>query len=178
MKSRKTPLKERGTYTYHFDDGTKITIKPGEDGVTEEFIKKLHSFDDAEVYINNKNWHRPISDEEKKDIKEWEENHPGEKYKDTWNMSLDSIYDEDGSQDKSIILADRTAFEEETSDATEKVREIVSTMTERQRQVYELHFIRGYSLTEVAAILNVKIPVVHRHKEKVLKIIEKNFKRG
>ena len=50
MRNHKTPLKERGIYTYIFDDETKITIKPGEDGVTEEFIKKLHSLDDSEVY--------------------------------------------------------------------------------------------------------------------------------
>ena len=36
MKSHKTPQRERGTYTYHFDDGRSITIKPGEEGVTEE----------------------------------------------------------------------------------------------------------------------------------------------
>ena len=61
MKSHKTKQENRGTYTYIFDDGTKITIKPGEEGVTEEFIKKLHSLDDSEVYYNHKNWHRPIS---------------------------------------------------------------------------------------------------------------------
>ena len=38
MRNHKTPLKERGIYTYIFDDGTKITIKPGEEGVTDEFI--------------------------------------------------------------------------------------------------------------------------------------------
>ena len=42
MKSHKTKQENRGTYTYIFDDGRKVTIKPGEDGVTEEFIKKLH----------------------------------------------------------------------------------------------------------------------------------------
>ena len=60
MKSHKTPQKERGTYTYHFDNGTKVTIKPGEEGVTEEIIKQLHSLDDSEVYYNHKNWHRPM----------------------------------------------------------------------------------------------------------------------
>ena len=32
MRSRKTPQNERGTHTYHFDDGRKVTIKPGEEG--------------------------------------------------------------------------------------------------------------------------------------------------
>ena len=93
MKSHKTKQENRGTYTYHFDDGRKVTIKPGEEGVTEEFIKKLHSLDDSEVYYNHKNWHRPISEKEKQDIKEWEEKHPGEKYQEVWNLSIDSVFD-------------------------------------------------------------------------------------
>lgn len=178
MKSRKTPQKERGTYTYHFDDGRSVTIKPGEEGVTEEIIKKLHSLDDSEVYYNNKNWHRPISDEERQAIKEWEEQHPGEKYPEVWNISLDSIYEEDGNQDKSILLADTSTIDEEVSDDVEELRAVVSKMTERQRQVYVLLFIEEYSLTEVAEKLNISIPVVSRHRDKVLKFIKENFKRG
>ena len=178
MKSHKTPQKERGIYTYHFGDGRKVTIKPGEDGVTEEFIKQLHSLDDSEVYYNNKNWHRPLSEQEKQDIKEWEDKHPGEKYTEVWNLSLDSVFEEDGNQDKSILLADNTAVEDEVSDDVDELRAVVSKMTERQKQIYELHFIEGYSLTEVATILNISIPVVHKHKEKILKFIKENFKRG
>lgn len=178
MKSRKTPQKERGIYTYHFDDGRKVTIKPGEDGVTEEFIKQLHSLDDSEVYYNNKNWHRPLSEQEKQDIKEWEDKHPGEKYTEVWNLSIDSVFEEDGNQDKSILLADNAVVEDEVSDDVDELRAVVSRMTERQKQIYELHFIKGYSLTEVAAILNISIPVVYKHKEKILKFIKENFKRG
>ena len=178
MRSRKTPQNERGTYTYHFDDGRKVTIKPGEEGVTKEIIKQLHSLDDSEVYYNHKNWHRPISEKEKQDIKEWEEKHPGEKYTEVWNLSLDSVFEEDGNQDKSILLADTTSVDEEVSDDVEELRAVVSKMTERQKQVYELHFIEGYSLTDVASILNVSTPVVYKHKEKILKFIKENFKRG
>lgn len=178
MKSRKTPQKERGIYTYHFDDGRKVTIKPGEEGVTEEFIKQLHSLDDSEVYYNNKNWHRPLSEQEKQDIKEWEDKHPGEKYTEVWNLSIDSVFEEDGNQDKSILLADNSSVEDEVSDDVDELRAVVSRMTERQKQIYELHFIEEYSLTEVAAILNISIPVVYKHKEKILKFIRENFKRG
>ena len=54
MLIRKTSAKERTTYTYCFCDGTKIVLRPGEDGVTEEDIKMLHALDDAEVYNNIK----------------------------------------------------------------------------------------------------------------------------
>lgn len=178
MKSHKTKQENRCTYTYIFDDGTKITIKPGEEGVTEEFIKKLHSLDDSEVYYNHKNWHRPISEKEKQDIREWEEKHPGEKYQEVWNISIDSVFDEDGNQDKCIYLADNTTAVEDTSDEVDRLREVVSMMTEKQQRVYELHFLEGYSLTEVAAIMGTSIPSVHKHKEKILKFIKENLKRG
>lgn len=178
MKSHKTPQRERGTYTYHFDDGRSITIKPGEEGVTEEDIKCLHSLDDSEVYYNNKNWHRPLLEQEKKDIKEWEEKHPGEKYSDVWNVPIDSFGDEDSAQDKCILLADKRWYEEETSDEVDRLREVVLMMTEKQQRVYELHYLEGYSLTDVAKILNISTTSVFKHKEKILKIIEENFKRG
>lgn len=178
MKSHKTPQKERGTYTYHFEDGTAFTVKPGEKGVTEEFIKQLHSLDDSEVYYNNKNWHRPISEKEKQDIKEWEEKHPGEKYDAVWNLPIDSIFDEEGNQDKCIYLADNTSMHEDVSDEVERLHEVISMMTEKQKEVYKLHFIDGYSLTEIAAKMNISIPSVHKHKEKILKFIKENYKRG
>src|SRR5574344_873441 len=178
MRNHKTPQKDRGIYTYHFDDGKKVTIKPGEEGVTEEFIKKLHSLDDSEVYYNHKNWHRPISEKEKLDIKEWEEKHPGEKYQEVWNLSIDSIFDEEGNQDKCIYLADTRTIEEETSDEVDRLREVVSKMTEKQQRVCELHYIEGYSLSEIADIMGTSVPSVHKHKKKILKFIKENFKRG
>lgn len=178
MKSRKTKLENRGTYTYIFNDGRRVTIKPGEEGVTEEFIKKLHSLDDSEVYFNNKNWHRPLSEKEKQDIKEWEGKHPGEKYQEVWNLSIDSIFDEDGNQDKCIYLADSTSIEDDPSDEVDRLREVVSKMTEKQQRVYELHFLEDYSLTEIAAIMGTSVASVHKHKEKILKFIKENFKRG
>lgn len=178
MKSRKTPQKQRGTYVYHFEDGRKVIIKPGEEGVTEEFIKQLHSLDDSEVYYNNKNWHRPITKKEKEAIKEWEEKHPGEKYEEVWNLSIDSLFEEEGSKDKCMYLADPASIDDDTFDEVEQLREVVSRMTEKQQRVYELHYLEGYSLTEVAAIMGVSIPVVFKHKEKILKFIKENFKRG
>lgn len=104
--------------------------------------------------------------------------HPGEKYQEIWNLSIDSIFDEEGNQDKCIYLADNTTAVEDTSDEVDRLREVVSMMTEKQQRVYELHFLEGYSLTEVAAIMGTSIPSVHKHKEKILKFIKENFKRG
>ena len=65
MKTKKTRWDKRGTYTFNFNDGTNVTLRPGEDGVTEADIKVLHSLDDAEVYNNIKNSRPPLTEAEK-----------------------------------------------------------------------------------------------------------------
>ncbi len=48
-KKYKTSKKNRNNYIYYPAEGSKITIIPGEAGVTEADIELLHSWDDAEV---------------------------------------------------------------------------------------------------------------------------------
>jgi hypothetical protein len=44
-----TPKNQRETYRYYDADGKKLLeLVPGENGVTEAFISKLHNFDDDE----------------------------------------------------------------------------------------------------------------------------------
>jgi hypothetical protein len=71
LKIRKTRSDKRTTYIYEFADKTKVELKPGEDGITEVDIKKLHALDDSEVYNNNKNL-RPEKTEERLTIKSQE----------------------------------------------------------------------------------------------------------
>lgn len=71
MKIHKTRNDERETYIYRFSDGTKVELNPGEDGVTEVDIKKLHALDDSEVYYNKKNLRPERTKEEKVEIDAW-----------------------------------------------------------------------------------------------------------
>ena len=64
MRFKKTRWDRRGTYTFDFNDGTRITLKPGEGGITEADIKMLHSMDDAEVYNNIKNSRPPMTEKQ------------------------------------------------------------------------------------------------------------------
>ena len=92
MQSRfvKTPLNRRKFYTYYFLDGTTRVFHVGDNGVTAEIIKKLHSYDDAEVYNNIKNASPDPPKSEKKERKEWNNKHPEDIRNRRWNISLDA----------------------------------------------------------------------------------------
>lgn len=176
MKIRKTSSKQRTTYTYIDAEGNRIVLRPGENGVTEVHIKMLHSMDDAEVYNNIKNAKPEPSEAEKQQMREWEDQHPGEKAPRNWNLSLDaSLTDEDDS----ATLGDVVAAPEKTdSPEVERLRQIVTTMTERQKQVYQFHLLEGFSVKETAAILGMSSPAVTKHKQRIIEIIKENFGRG
>ncbi len=187
MRIKKTRQCEREVYRYplSIEDGCGgykngyIILRPGVDGVTEEMIKLLHAMDDSEVYNNVKNGHPQISGKQRGDKKEWEPNHPGEKYMMNWNLSLDYVFEnlDDKSTDKSLVLskASYNPFED-VSDQIERLREIVDEkMTERQREAYKLIGILGYSRTEAAQIMKVSIKVAKTHYDKAIDCIRKNF---
>lgn len=95
LRVRKTPAAKRTTYTYPIYDGSTITLIPGKDGITEEFIVLLHHLDDAEVRNNLKNGRPELTAEEKQAVKEWENAHPGEKAPRNWNLSIDYVMSDD-----------------------------------------------------------------------------------
>lgn len=176
MKTRKTPMNRRGTYTYTFDDGTSLTLRPGEDGVTEADIRKLHSLDDAEVYNNIKNGRPPMTDPERAEKKKWEAEHPGERYPANWNLSFDYMAGDDGDEDgldKSRILSETCTYME-TEDETEKemLDRILWFLTDIQREVYRLVKLAGHTQTEAAEILGTSIPNISKHLKKAMERIE------
>lgn len=79
MRIHKTNQKDRGVYRYTTTVRTEkgkyventITLKPGENGVTELDIKMLHSMDGSEVYYNLKNARPERTKEEKAEIEVW-----------------------------------------------------------------------------------------------------------
>ena len=160
MRVRKTRQDQRNVYRYpvSVEDGrggyrtVYTTVKPGEKGVTEVWIRDLHRMDDNEVANNVKNGHPRLTSEQKAAKKEWEEAHPGEKYPIDWNLSMDYIAGDtdDGELDKSSVLAGASydPFNEDVPDEVLKLREIAATkMTDRRRQAHQLLGLEGYSRT-------------------------------
>lgn len=176
MRFKKTRSDKRVTYTFHFDDGSNITVRPGEDGVTEADIKVLHSLDDAEVYNNIKNSRPPMTEAEKAAKKRWEAEHPGERYPANWNLSFDYMAGNDGDEDnpdKSRILSAACTYME-TADETETqmLNRILWFLTDIQREVYRLVKIVGHTQTEAAEILGTSIPNINKHLKKAMERIE------
>ena len=185
MKIRKTRQDKRETYRYEMyrEDGKGdyirefIELKPGEDGVTEAWIKILHSLDDNEVYMNCKNGHPPLTEEEKAVKREWERKHEGETYGVGWNLSLDYIVTDDEEEtDKSKVLKSASyTIDEDVPADVQRLRDVVETMTDKQKQMYQYHVIDGYSFTEIAKLMGTSVPNVTKHFEKVKEHIRKNF---
>ena len=176
MRFKKTRSDKRGTYTFHFDDGSSITVRPGEDGVTEADIKVLHSLDDAEVYNNIKNSRPPMTTTEKAEKKKWETEHPGERYPANWNLSFDYMAGDNGDEeklDKSRILSEAcTYMETEDETEAEMLNRILWFLTDIQREVYRLVKIMGHTQTEAAEILETSIPNINKHLKKAVDRIE------
>lgn len=178
MRFKKTRWDKRETYTFDFDDGTRLTIRPGEDDVTEADIKLLHSMDDAEVYNNIKNSRPPMTEDQKAEKRVWEANHPGEKYPANWNLSLDYMAGEDGDDDKldksEVAAAASTTMVYDDESEEEMVERILDFLSSMQRHVYYLRHIKGYKGKEVAKLLNTsEANVSQRYKEALAKIEEK-----
>lgn len=185
MRVKKTKQADRGVYRYpvSVEDGrggyriSYNVVKPGENGVTEVMIKSLHAMDDHEVYNNTKNGHPPMTEEQKAAKRKWEEEHLGEKYDMGWNLSTDYLAGEDEHADKSRVLAEASydPFAEDVSAEVQRLRDIVASMTDKQRQVYQLVLIEEYSLTEAAKMMECSAANVKQICNKVVSLIKAGF---
>lgn len=170
MRYHKTPWNQRTTFTYDFADGSKFEIKPGQEDVTDIWIKRLHGFDDAEVYNNIKNARPEPTAEEKAQRKEWEKAHPGEKAGKNWNISLDSFNDGESTADRHAELADSRVHsprEESEPDDVERLHEVIAGLSQRQQAIYRLVWEMGFSNVDAAKVLGITEGAVRKHRLKI-----------
>lgn len=195
-KIRKTNQQERGTYTYEYSTAEggieKVTIVPNRDGVTEIDIKRLHALDDSEVYFNLKNLRPSRNSVEKEEIKIWRESyiknfkrengylpsHEDVKFAEEevfprqYNLSLD---DDTCEVDKTGIAHQISYIQEDIDEWSDRMLLAFEQLTDKQREVIDLMFVKGFKQHEVAAILGISPAAVHTHLSKAKKIIKKFY---
>ena len=203
MRIHKTNQKDRGVYRYTTTVKTEkgkyventMTLKPGENGVTELDIKMLHSMDDSEVYYNLKNVRPERTKEEKAEIEKWKQKFVSDfkerygyepnKYiiedevKDAfprdYNLSLDFDADGDIDPDKRLIASISDKESDEMFDWSERMEDVLSLLTDKQRLVINLMFVEGYKQSEIADLMSISSSAVKKHLDKAKEIIKNNF---
>lgn len=173
MKTKKTSYQNRGTYIYTFDTGDKHILKPGENGVTAEMIKILHSEDDHEVYYNLKNISISV------DNQNYDANNPleNQKKKRSWHCYFNySHTNPKGLQiDKNRIMYE--ASYTNPFDSTDKLttrmtleEELKGKFTDSQKTILLL-ICDGYKSTEIAKMLGVSDAAITKTKKRIAKIL-------
>ena len=203
MKIRKTNKKDRSVYNYKTTVRTEkgeyvektMTLKPGEYGVTELDIKMLHSMDDSEVYYNLKNARPERTKEEKAEIEKWKqkfisdftkrygyepnkyiiEDAVNDAFPRDYNLSLDFDADGDIDPDKRLIASISDKESDEMFEWSERMEEVLSLLTDKQRLVINLMFVDGYKQSEIAELMNISSAAVKKHLDKAKEIIKNNF---
>ena len=159
MKFRKTPLKQRSTYTYYDAEGNAVVVlMPGADGVTELDIKMLHQADDREVYNNLKNSKPKLSDDEKHEIKKWEESTGQDWTEKNYNLSFDAVAEDNECREQSKLWHQVLNYQQESigvDSNIEFLHEAVKQLTTDQQWLYHQVYILERPQVEIAEELGV-----------------------
>ncbi len=214
MKFLKTPSKNRSEYEISYFDGEVnceriFTLRPGEHGVTELDIKAMHAFDDSEVYQNLKN-HRPrITQEQKEAMNAWKAKfiatfttahgyppHPldvdaavTEAFPKEWSISFDTprkgVFQNGDPGDSSSVLATASYCMDEDEPAhIARLHELIDSMPQNWRDIYEQVVIGGMSNVEYAKEHGVTEGAVRKIAKKITnriseaELLKKIFLRG
>ena len=153
MKHFKTSKDKRGTYIYYGEDGSKVVIIPGENGVTEAIIETLHNLDDEEFDTNRRETRR--------------------------HNSLDEVTDKDDSfKDKSVNIEESTLDKLESEITQKKVRQAVTTLKEKEQQIIKWLYLSPNPLSqaEVGKRLGINEDSVKKSAYRIRKKLESILK--
>ncbi len=201
-KLLKTPMAQRKTIRYnrYHEDCIEVTkIEPGDEGITEEDIRRFYAAEDHEVYENLKARRPQRTAEEKQRIAEWKaeyirrfkaehgyEPHPAdvedaatEMFPKNWSASLDEILDgdeddENAAGDKSAILAKAYRSSNSKPRAVEMMDEIASTWPESWQEIYERVLKNGETIVSLAWERGVTEGAVRKTLNKIRKALAEN----
>ena len=202
MKLRKTPLWQRDTYTYRFDNGDWSVVSVGKvtsfhDGtisvsndasITKEVISNLHKLDDKEVRENLRTINfedKPMMKERIAKKKQWDKEHPNEENpydkppkviylnKFTPDATLDMI--DNFLYHNSLDEEDEIANEERIEKLRKQVEDYVSTLYPSMQELYQLLYVQGMSQKEICEKLNLAKNTVSQRKKVLERKIFKKF---
>ncbi len=201
MKLHKTPQSQRNTYTYQFYDADgnpepRITIQPGENGVTEVDIKRLHALDDSEVYYNIKSRRPEENDTLKAQRAVWREHYisdfirvhgyepheqdvvsaVNEAFPKGWVASLDELLDgddeHDGYGDKSSVFATLCLSNNSgKSPQVECLYALIADLPEKEQEIFRRVLLDGERKCNVAADLSISDVRVSQITKKIQRLI-------
>ena len=201
MKLRKTPLWQRDTYTYRFDNGDWSVVSVGKvtsfhDGtvsvsndvsITKELISYLHKLDDKEVRENLRaiNFEdKPMMKERIAKKKQWDEEHPYEDnpYDKPIKVISLNAFTPDATLDmidnflyhNSPDEEDEIAKEERIEELRKQVEDYVSTLYPSMQELYQLFYVEGLSRMEICKRLNIDKTTISR---RINLLNEKIFKK-
>lgn len=66
-------------------------------------------------------------------------------------------------------------MEEDVPADVQRLRDVVETMSDKQKQVYQYHVLEGLSFTKIAKLMGTSVPNVTKHFERAKNHIRKNF---
>lgn len=158
----KTAEKNRVNYVYYTADGKKIVITPGENGVTEEMITLLHTYDDEEVDADRReDYNAPVR---------------FEGYSDDEGSELESrnSYLAYTSADPLEKLMDAIQ-EEELKIKMNNLKTAFSTLTEKQRETIDKKFFKNMTNTAIAFEEGVSEAAIRNRLAKIYKNLEKKI---
>ena len=92
-----------------------------------------------------------------------------------WNISLDKIT-ENGHE--FVSLAPTPIEQCIQNEGLEYIEKQMKRLTDKQYRVFVLHAVEGKSLTEIAKIMCIKVPTVHRMYWTAVKILKEFLKKG
>ena len=156
----KTSKKKRTNYIYYTAEGRRITITPGDNGVTEADIELLHSMDDDGV------------DEQRR-----------YDYRVTTHLDAYGDGENESASDRNAYLADESTNPEylliENEDQAEheellkRLRNAMDQLTEKEKDLLKKKFIDKETNVSIAAELDVSETTIRKRLKKLNQKFEK-----
>lgn len=200
MKYRKTPKRERATYTYRFDNGDKATVSIGkmtliihdgrtftypDESITQESIEMLHRLDDREVRELGKLINTESPQEKKRRLalkKKWDIEHPDRDdnpyVRAPKNIRLDAFL-ESGRWDEIDSLLYLQSNQDEGNQASEsktKIRQFVNTFSKEEKFLYNAYYVKEMSYKEIAEVIGIPVDAARCRLKRLNRKIRANFK--